>query len=199
MRRPISRLRRRASAGPAHPAPLGRFAPQGFLARFTPLTLLILLIAFVAVAVFSLSCRSVAVGPGAAAIEAETLWLNGDDAGAAAAFEEQVEGGGGDHALFRLALVYGSPASAVHDPARSAALLRRLIEEHPTSPYRAEAAAVLALEVELERLRREASSGDRETRRLRGYAAELQGRIDTLTGQLEELKRIDLERRRQPP
>ncbi len=179
--------------------PLAPPATAGWLWRPTLLTLLTLLVAFAAAAMLFVSCRSAPIVPGGAAKRAEALWRAGDDAAAAAAFEDRLAGGSTDLVIFQLALVYASPASAVHDPARSAELLRRLIDDYPKSRYRSSAAAVLALGVELERLRLETSSGDRETRRLRGRAAELQERIDKLTGQLEEMKRIDLERRRQPP
>ncbi len=185
--------------GASRRAPLASHSLLAWLARHVLLALLTLLVAFAAAALFFVSCRSAPIVPGSAAKRAEALWRDGDDAGAAAAFEEQLAGGAGDRVLFRLALVYASPASAVHDPARSAELLRRLIDDYPRSLYREPAAVVLALGVELEQLREASSTGDREARRLRGRAAELQEQIEKLTGQLEELKRIDLERRRQPP
>ncbi|HVR30512.1 MAG TPA: hypothetical protein VMS86_13380 [Thermoanaerobaculia bacterium] len=76
-----------------------------------------------------------------------------------------------DRALYRLAVLHltnGGPAPA---PANS--LLRRLVREHPESPYRAEAELLLAL-----------------TARVDGLETE----IERLERQLEALKRIDLDR-----
>lgn len=81
-----------------------------------------------------------------------------------ALLEEDPSAIGADHFLFRLAVVELALAVEASDPSAGQAVLRRLVDEFPHSPYRPAAEAILGWRWELERLR----------------------------GQLEELKRIDL-------
>ena len=112
----------------------------------------------------------------------EALFAAGDLAAAAAAYEAHLAAGdgvsGGDLALFRLALVHLLPESPLHDPQQGAALLGRLLDAHPGSPFASSAAVILDL-------RRSNRSLDQEVVRLRD--------------QLEELRRIDLGAEKKDP
>jgi hypothetical protein len=121
------------------------------------------------VSMLEIADQAFEVGDYATALEGYRTHLEGD-----------VTGIGADRALYRVAvlhLVNGGPA---RDPSTGYALLRRLIREHPDSPYRMEAEVILGL-----------------TARVDGLETE----IERLENQLEALKRIDLDLKpdRPPP
>jgi hypothetical protein len=78
-----------------------------------------------------------------------------------------------DRVLYRLAILNLATNGGGRDTAAGYSLLRRLVKEHPGSPYRMEAELILGLSA-----------------RVDGLATE----VEKLEGQLEALKRIDLER-----
>jgi hypothetical protein len=78
-----------------------------------------------------------------------------------------------DRVLYRLAILNLATNGGGQATAAGYALLRRLVKEHPSSPYRMEAELILGLSA-----------------RVDGLATE----VEKLEGQLEALKRIDLER-----
>jgi hypothetical protein len=78
-----------------------------------------------------------------------------------------------DRVLYRLAILNLAMNGGGRDAAAGYSLLRRLVKDHPASPYRMEAELILGLSA-----------------RVDGLATE----VEKLEGQLEALKRIDLER-----
>ena len=57
-----------------------------------------------------------------------------------------------DEALFHLGLVYAHPGNPARDFAKSLAILKRLVQEHPGSPWAEEGRAVLGILEENQRL-----------------------------------------------
>lgn len=115
---------------------------------------------------------------------ADQLFARRQYAAATEAYERQLadapDGPGADRALFYLALAASAPELGSDGARRAANGLRQLIERFPDSSYRASAEILLALHrrqqelaAQLDRLRRSAA---------------------TLERQLEELKKIDLEK-----
>ena len=80
-----------------------------------------------------------------------------------------------DRVLYRLAILNLASNGGGRDPAAGYSLLRRLVREHPSSPYRMEAELILGLNARVDGL---------------------EGEVEKLESQLEALKRIDLERSR---
>jgi hypothetical protein len=78
-----------------------------------------------------------------------------------------------DRVLYRLAVLDLAKDGGIRDASAGYALLRRLVREHPDSPYRMEAELILGLNARVDGLETE---------------------VDKLEKQLEALKRIDLER-----
>ena len=91
-------------------------------------------------------------------------------------------GGPRDQALFRLGLVYALRPAA--DWQRASGAFRQLIEGFPDSPYRQPASLILSLRSELDQSNASAQQRDQ--------------RIRQLTAELDQLKKIDAERRRRP-
>jgi hypothetical protein len=102
------------------------------------------------------------IGDYVAALDGYRAHLDGDAAGVDT-----------DRALYRLALLHLATGGPVRDSATGHALLRRLVREHPDSPYRIEAELILGLNARVDGL---------------------EGEIERLESQLEALKRIDLGR-----
>jgi hypothetical protein len=109
-----------------------------------------------------LADQAFATGDYEAALDAYRSHLDGDAAGAET-----------DRVLYRLAVLHLANGGPARDSTTGYALLRRLVREHPESPYRMEAEVILALSSRVDGLETE---------------------IDRLESQLEALKRIDLER-----
>jgi hypothetical protein len=78
-----------------------------------------------------------------------------------------------DRVLYRLAVLHLATGGPGRDATTGYALLRRLLREHPDSPYRMDAGVILGLNARIDGLETE---------------------IERLESQLEALKRIDLER-----
>lgn len=120
---------------------------------------------------------------------ADTLYAAGDYAPAADLYREQLlrqpDGSGGDRVLFRLAVIYLSPESPVYDALTGQTYLDRLIEDHPESSLAEPARLLLELQGRIDALEQQ----DQVQRR----------RLADLSERLEALKRIDLERSREPP
>jgi chromosome segregation ATPase len=73
---------------------------------------------------------------------------------------DSVDGETASRALYRLGVIYATPTSSLHDPARAVESLEQLISRYPESPYTAEAVLLRNLilqapELERERLRQE--------------------------------------------
>ncbi len=110
-----------------------------------------------------------------------------DYAKAAEAYEEYLRadpsGPNQDRVLFRLGLAYSLPESPARDLPRAIRTFRRLIASFPQSPYKGEADLILALQAAADKLRVDVRERD--------------DRIRALNNELEQLKRIDMQRR--PP
>ena len=78
-----------------------------------------------------------------------------------------------DRVLYRLAILNLASNGGGREAAAGYSLLRRLVREHPSSPYRMEAELILGLNARVDGL---------------------EGEVEKLESQLEALKRIDLER-----
>ena len=91
-------------------------------------------------------------------------------------------GGARDQALFRLGLAYALRPAA--DWPRASGAFRQLIEGFPDSPYRQPASLILSLRSELDQSNASAQQRDQ--------------RIRQLTAELDQLKKIDAERRKRP-
>jgi len=151
---------------------------------------------------------------------ADRAWQAGDITTATAGYERVLTEGGLDgereRALVRLATLAAAPGSPTADPARARALLGELIARHPASELRREAEVLLALldradavaarlaaaeqergrvAAELERLKVDLSVKETTIARLRANLTEANAEVDRLRRALEQLKRIDLERR----
>jgi len=144
-----------------------------------------------------------------------------DYATAAAGYERALAAkpktAGDDRLRFRLALAYLLPDSPVQDAARAQALLADLATHPPVSPYRDAAAFILGLEnalataqaaadafgADLSRRETEAKAlegtiriRDDALQRQRATLADLQAQIHRLQEELQQLKNIDLRRKR---
>jgi hypothetical protein len=108
---------------------------------------------------------------------ADQAFEAGDFPVALAGYQSHLEGDAAgeatDRAVFRLAVLHLMPGGPAPDPTTGYSLLRRLVRDHPESPYRLEADVILGLTAKVDGLETE---------------------IDRLEGQLEALKRIDLDR-----
>src|SRR5262245_61281694 len=108
---------------------------------------------------------------------ADRAFEAGDYETARASYQAHLVGGESttenDRVLYRLAVLDLASDGGSRDAAAGYNLLRRLVREHPSSPYRMEAEIILGLNA-----------------RADGLATE----VEKLERQLEALKRIDLER-----
>ncbi len=106
---------------------------------------------------------------------------------AAEAYEQYLSespaAGNRDRALFHLALAYSFLDSPVRDLQRAIRTFRRLVTAFPESPHRREAEVILSLQNSAERLRADVRERDE--------------RIKALNNELEQLKKMDMQRR--PP
>lgn len=116
----------------------------------------------VASTTLELADQTFEAGDYAAALEGYRAHLDGDSASVDT-----------DRALYRLGLLHIANGAPVRDQATGYTLLRRLVREHPESPYRIEAELIIGLNSRVDGLEDE---------------------IDRLESQLEALKRIDLGR-----
>jgi len=87
-----------------------------------------------------------------------------------------------DAALFRLGLIYASPETPIRDWVRATAFLRQLVSDFPGSPLKAPADLILSLYSEVAQLRADTQTRDQ--------------RIKQLSTELENLKKIDAQRRK---
>lgn len=124
---------------------------------------------------------------------ADRAYHAGDLEGAAQAYEEALESTAGGpreaHALYRLALIYSRPDSLLHDGARAAELLRRLLRDYPDSSYAPQASLILDLQRQAEQLRQMSSELANHIRRVQEEAeltmASLQEEIGRVQGEAE--------------
>ena len=126
--------------------------------------------------------------------------------------------------LFRLGLVYAEPDTPVYEPERAIEVLKDVATRFSSNPAAAEAARLIPhleqevrlaaavasaerriadLEGELARQREEAhaltaaaKANDDQLARLRGWLADAQAQLRRVREELEQLKRIDLQRKR---
>jgi len=150
----------------------------------------------------------------------DEAWRAGRWSDAAIAYEaargESIEPRNADRVLFRLGLVYVDPLSTARDDAKARERLGELVARYPDSPYRAEAQVVLDLLSARDAAERrvvslqgqvasvasgaEAAAADLKTRdaiiaQLRASLAETRAELARAREALEQLKRIDLQRR----
>jgi hypothetical protein len=167
----------------------------------------------VAAAVMTTVCTTVRRG-------ADEDWRAGRWAEAAAAYEAALDGWGlmqdRDRVLYRLGLAYAAPSSPVCDTAKARSRLGELVTRHPHSEFREPAEVVLQLLDALDvaesvraTLRRDSDTlklqattalADAKVKeaavaRLRVALAETQAELAKVREALEQLKRIDLQRR----
>jgi len=136
-------------------------------------------------------CRSL-TRPGDAPVplltQADALYETSEYEGAAEAYRQVLErhpGEATDRVLFRLAMIHLLPGTPVPDPESARVYLNQLIDGFPDSPLAEPARLVLDLQQRVEALA--------------ARSTEQSHKITELTGQLEALKRIDLERTKPPP
>lgn len=147
-------------------------------------------------------------------------WRSGRWTDAAYAYESArtaaVEPRDADRLLLRLGLIYLEPATPMYDETRARERLGELVTRHPDSPYRGEAQVILELldarddaERRLGALREQVGSladerasaaaglktRDATIAALRASLAETQAELARAREALEQLKRIDLQRR----
>jgi hypothetical protein len=98
-----------------------------------------------------------------------------------------------EHALYEAGVLYGSPGRPTFDADRSRALLRRLLARFPQSKHRGDASDRLALLDEMARTKQEADAHERELVAqidvLTATARQLHARLDSLSGQSDQLRR----------
>lgn len=136
------------------------------------------------------------VGCASALRSADRDLAAGRYAEAAAGYETVLDrhpGTGEERALFRLGL-----AASLADPTgvspRGAAALHRLLGRYPTSRYRAQAELVLRLNDTLQRARERASAREASGEELQKKLAACGEELARVRRELEQLKRIDLQR-----
>ncbi|MCB1056263.1 MAG: hypothetical protein KDD11_12250 [Acidobacteria bacterium] len=119
---------------------------------------------------------------------ADQLYERGETTAAEGAYREALRldptRPDGDRALFHLAVLYGTPGSAVFDPEQAESCLERLLAQFPESDYERPARAWLAsrrrveeLERELAESRRGASAGEMREKELSSKLADLETRV----------------------
>ncbi len=155
-----------------------------------------------------------------AAGRADRDWRRGDVAAAAEGYErilaQETSGAVREQALLRLAIACTMPGTPVADPERARGLLRELIADYPAGERRHEAGALLALLDQADAAAADVAAARREHERLetlidqvkvdlavkettlarlRNNLNEAEAELGRLRRALEELKRIDLQRR----
>ena len=118
--------------------------------------------------------------------EGEQRFRQGDYANAVRFYELYLKGNPSglnrDRTLFYLALAYFFPGSPVRNSERAEELLKRLLSEFAESPYVSQVRFILGLQDELQNLRSTAREREEAMKRLQE--------------ELEQLKEIDMQRRR---
>lgn len=118
--------------------------------------------------------------------EAEKSYDAGEYGEAARYYEQYLDmapsGDKRDQALFKLAVISASPSNAMPNWVRVSALMKRLIEECPESPYWLPAKVIVGLHSEVAQLTADSQKRDQ--------------RIKQLSGELDKLKKVDAERRK---
>ena len=121
--------------------------------------------------------------------DATRAYDTADYARAVARFEEYLRmaplGDQRDFALFQIGLIYALPEFPQRDWVKSTSYLKRLLTEHPKSPYQPHAQLLLNLRSEVTQL-----TADKER---------LEQRNRQLNTELERLKQIELDGLRRPP
>jgi hypothetical protein len=121
--------------------------------------------------------------------DATRAYDTADYARAVARFEEYLRmapiGEQRDFALFQLGLIYALPDFPQRDWVKSTTYLKRLLTEHPKSPYQPNAQLLLTLRSEITQL-----TADKDR---------LEQRNRQLNTELERLKQIELDGLRRPP
>lgn len=160
--------------------------------------------------------------------QGDRFFDSGDYANSIAAYtaylNQNPDGTGRDHALFRIGLVYALPSHPLRDAAKASAYFEQLIAQYPQSPLRLQAELVAGLQRQVQSLEQQtqrlaedleqqralhlaATSREAETLREREKEiAQLQWevknreeRIRQLSEELEKLKAIDMQRRPATP
>lgn len=108
---------------------------------------------------------------------------------AAATFEADTALLQDERALFRAGVVHGIPDSPAYDPPRARWALERLLSLHPETEHRAEAARLLSLLRESERMERHLEERRQEVRRATAELAEVRERMAALERRLDERDR----------
>ncbi|MBI4469449.1 MAG: tetratricopeptide repeat protein [Acidobacteria bacterium] len=147
-----------------------------------PIRLLILLI--FAFSFFGCKAKPGTPAPSGEYHLAERFFDGGEYGKAAEAYEQYLSAGDSlphqDRALLRLGLSYSFADSPVRDPQKAVRALRRLVAGYPESAYRREAEVILTLQTSVDRLRADVREKDE--------------RVKALNVELEQLKKIDMQR-----
>ena len=115
--------------------------------------------------------------------------------------------------LFRLGLAYGLPTSPVHDAPQAIRVLQQLVSRFPQSPYTPQGKVILTLQEEVQKLNDNIVRGEerlkvqdsdvgqlrKKVEKFRADVREREARIRQLNRELEQLKKIDMERRPSRP
>lgn len=112
---------------------------------------------------------------------ADRLFAARDFAAAESAYREALRrdptGPRQDRALYRLAVVYGLPESAVYDPEQAESCLERLLAQFPATDYELPARAWLATRRQLEEMERELAAQRRSITDRQTRLADLEARL----------------------
>ena len=131
--------------------------------------------------------------------EGDRLFTRGDLPAAKIAYEEYLdrgpaEGRRKERALYHLGLIHARPEGELHDPVKARRYLERLLAVRPASPYATQAALILELQIETNRLRGEMADQMglarlllAELARLRAEAEEIE---NTAAGEQERARRL---------
>ncbi len=170
-------------------------------------------IAFAVAALLAPACTTVQRG-------ADRDWRAGRWADAAAAYEAALDqpgmSPGKDRVLYRLGLAYAAPSSPVCDTTKARSRLDQLLTHHPHSQFREPAEVVLqlldaldgattlqeslveetaALKLQMATVQTENKVKETTVSRLKAALAESQAELAKVRAALDQLKRIDLQRR----
>jgi hypothetical protein len=91
-----------------------------------------------------------------------------------------------ERALYHLGLIYSLPDSPLYDPDHAQEVLQRLISDHGQSPYALQASLILALQLQIDRLREDLTSQSDRASRLLGLLSQLETEAVQAESQMDE-------------
>jgi septal ring factor EnvC (AmiA/AmiB activator) len=91
-----------------------------------------------------------------------------------------------ERALYHLGLIYCLPDSPLYDPDHAQKVLQRLISDHGQSPYALQASLILALQLQIDRLREDLTSQSDRAGRLLDLLSQLENEAVQAESQMDE-------------